>query len=197
MWGIAFGFGGITLNCLINTLIRVAKTQRDASVTPPLPGLFLVSVPFTGRNIPLDISTHVFGNAQSIAQRVEITAFHKVVDINSRTTEEIYLKRLFFILDAFSQTGRVQRLVKRLLDKLASLLPDTRFAQMLLYRLPLGFVDVTIALRRKDQGQNEPFGPFINRRRLRAIIRFIAVRVTDTIFVFIPQHAARDRAAAR
>lgn len=53
--------------------------------------------------IAFNAVTNILGDFQRVTQCIQVTAFHKMVNINSRATQEIDFQRLFFIADPGSQ----------------------------------------------------------------------------------------------
>ena len=47
--------------------------------------------------IAFNAFTNILGDFQRVTQCIQVTAFHKMVNINSRATQEIDFQRLFFI----------------------------------------------------------------------------------------------------
>ena len=61
--------------------------------------------------IAFNAVTNILGDFQRVTQCIQVTAFHKMVNINSRATQEIDFQRLFFIADPGSQALWIQRLL--------------------------------------------------------------------------------------
>lgn len=72
--------------------------------------------------IAFNAVTNILGDFQRVTQCIQVTAFHKMVNINSRATQEIDFQRLFFIADPGSQALWIQRLFDCLLNEYTPLL---------------------------------------------------------------------------
>lgn len=75
--------------------------------------------------IAFNAFTNILGDFQRITQCIQVTAFHKMVNINSRAAQEIDFQRLFFIADPGSQALWIQRLFDCLLNEYTPLLFHT------------------------------------------------------------------------
>ena len=140
--------------------------------------------------------TNILGDFQRVTQCIQVTAFHKMVNINSRATQEIDFQRLFFIADPGSQALWIQRLFDCLLNEYTPLLFHAGFTQLLVDCRTFFGINMTITFSGKDQRKDQTFCTLIQRRTLRAKLRFVLMRRANFIFVFIPQHRTRYRSAA-